>query len=283
MAKVKITGHASGSGVITVTAPNTSTDRTITLPDATATIATTADVAARLPSITDGGNATAITINSAENVGIGVVPEAGWDGSHTALQIGDRGALVDDAGGLTVLANAHYNSGWKYSVTDEATSYTAKDGKHTFFTAPSGTADTAISWTTAMTIDNSGRVIQHKKMYSIYASYGGSTGDLVGGTLVDAEGISFNTTTGKWTAPIAGLYQLGGAFYTNGDTTMEVYVKKNGTATAFLNNLTSNRNSFGYSVSTIMYLAANDTVGFSTLKGTIRTGSSDWRWIYRIG
>ena len=42
MAKVKITGHASGSGVITVTAPNTSTDRTITLPDATATIATTA-------------------------------------------------------------------------------------------------------------------------------------------------------------------------------------------------------------------------------------------------
>ena len=46
MAKVKITGHASGSGVITVTAPNTSTDRVITLPDATATIATTADVTA---------------------------------------------------------------------------------------------------------------------------------------------------------------------------------------------------------------------------------------------
>tara|TARA_R100000544_G_C2208333_1_gene50533 strand:- start:136 stop:888 length:753 start_codon:yes stop_codon:yes gene_type:complete len=38
MAKVKITGHASGSGVITVTAPNTSTDRTITLPDADVTL-----------------------------------------------------------------------------------------------------------------------------------------------------------------------------------------------------------------------------------------------------
>ena len=38
MAKVKIQGHASGSGVITVTAPNTSTDRTITLPDSTGTI-----------------------------------------------------------------------------------------------------------------------------------------------------------------------------------------------------------------------------------------------------
>ena len=38
MAKVKITGHASGTGVITVTAPNTSTDRTITLPDGTGTL-----------------------------------------------------------------------------------------------------------------------------------------------------------------------------------------------------------------------------------------------------
>jgi len=38
MAKVKITGHASGTGVLTVTAPNTSTDRTITLPDTTGTL-----------------------------------------------------------------------------------------------------------------------------------------------------------------------------------------------------------------------------------------------------
>jgi len=41
MAKVKIQGHASGTGVLTVTAPNTSTDRTITLPDATGTLLTT--------------------------------------------------------------------------------------------------------------------------------------------------------------------------------------------------------------------------------------------------
>jgi len=38
MAKVKIQGHASGTGILTVTAPNTSTDRTITLPDATGTL-----------------------------------------------------------------------------------------------------------------------------------------------------------------------------------------------------------------------------------------------------
>ena len=38
MSKVKIQGHASGTGVLTVTAPNTSTDRTITLPDGTGTL-----------------------------------------------------------------------------------------------------------------------------------------------------------------------------------------------------------------------------------------------------
>ena len=38
MSKVKIQGNASGTGVLTVTAPNTSTDRTITLPDTTGTL-----------------------------------------------------------------------------------------------------------------------------------------------------------------------------------------------------------------------------------------------------
>jgi hypothetical protein len=38
MSKIKLTGHASGTGVLTVTAPNTSTDRTITLPDTTGTL-----------------------------------------------------------------------------------------------------------------------------------------------------------------------------------------------------------------------------------------------------
>jgi len=41
MAKVKIQGSASGTGILSVTAPNTSTDRTITLPDATGTLLTT--------------------------------------------------------------------------------------------------------------------------------------------------------------------------------------------------------------------------------------------------
>jgi hypothetical protein len=55
MAKIKLTGHASGTGIITLTAPNTSTDRTITLPDATGTLLT-ADG--------DGSSLTGIALNS---------------------------------------------------------------------------------------------------------------------------------------------------------------------------------------------------------------------------
>jgi len=67
MAKVKIQGHASGTGVITVTAPNTSTDRTITLPDGTGTLALTTGDDDKLPLA--GGTMTGVLINKAPSSG----------------------------------------------------------------------------------------------------------------------------------------------------------------------------------------------------------------------
>ena len=49
MAEVKIQGHASGTGILTVTAPNSNTDRTITLPDGTGTLAFTTGDDDKLP------------------------------------------------------------------------------------------------------------------------------------------------------------------------------------------------------------------------------------------
>jgi len=68
MAKVKIQGNASGTGVITLIAPNTNTDRTVTLPDESITLGGGVD------GIVSTADATAITINSSEQVGIGVTP-----------------------------------------------------------------------------------------------------------------------------------------------------------------------------------------------------------------
>ena len=155
MAKVKITGHASGSGVITVTAPNTSTDRTITLPDGDVTLG------AATPSITDNGNANAITIDSAENVGIGVTPEA-WHNDYRNLAVGGTGALwsqkaVGTGKAMGVGQNVYYDGSNKYITTDEASRYYQANGVHTFEVAASGSADAAITWTTALDIKNDGR------------------------------------------------------------------------------------------------------------------------------
>jgi len=102
MAKVKIQGNASGTGVLTVTAPNTSTDRTVTLPDATGTLTFT-------PSITDNGNATAITIDSSERVMIYPVTSATSAGY---LQTGSRSSYygwVDRAQNATGSNAAFFN------------------------------------------------------------------------------------------------------------------------------------------------------------------------------
>ena len=78
MAKVKITGHASGSGVITVTAPNTSTDRTITLPDSTDTLIGTATTDALTTRVNGAGGRKNMIINGAMNVAQRGASQAGY-------------------------------------------------------------------------------------------------------------------------------------------------------------------------------------------------------------
>ena len=51
MAKVKIQGNAAGTGVLTILSPDSDTDRTITLPDATGTLLTSDGSASSLTAI----------------------------------------------------------------------------------------------------------------------------------------------------------------------------------------------------------------------------------------
>jgi hypothetical protein len=79
MSKIKIVGHASGSGVLTIAAPNTNTDRTITIPDVTGTLL---DSGSDLPAANLTGTIASGRL-SASNLGSGTVPTARL-GSGTA-------------------------------------------------------------------------------------------------------------------------------------------------------------------------------------------------------
>ena len=95
------------------------------------------------------------------NIGIGVNPEA-WESSRAVIQLGTASGgtaafySTHDAVGMG--ENFYNNSGDKYINTSEATQYYQTDGSHVWKVAASGSADAAITWATAMTIENDGDV-----------------------------------------------------------------------------------------------------------------------------
>jgi hypothetical protein len=103
---------------------------------------------------TEGG-VESMRIDSAGNLGLGVTPSA-W-GVSGILQLG-RTALSGGANavGSSLSWNAYYDTSWKYYDSLQASQYSQANGVHSWFTAPSGTAGNAITFTQAMTLDASG-------------------------------------------------------------------------------------------------------------------------------
>ena len=110
-----------------------------------------------------GGGGSGVLIDSSGNLGLGVTPSA-WKSGAKAFQLGNTGyaSLNEQANGSTSLNFNCYESAantWTYYVTGVApTRYTQLSGAHAWFTAPSGTAGNAISFTQAMTLDASGNL-----------------------------------------------------------------------------------------------------------------------------
>jgi hypothetical protein len=93
------------------------------------------------------------------NLGLGVTPSA-WTSGYTVAQIGSQGSLsAFTDGSLRLGSNWRDSSGIKYLANGFATIYRQELGAHTWFTAPSGTAGNAISFTQAMTLDASGNLL----------------------------------------------------------------------------------------------------------------------------
>jgi len=111
------------------------------------------------------GNGNLVT-NARGNVGVGVTPSAGWSGGFFGFQIGQTGAFASKAFSASntqtfIGNNVYYNSAagaYQYIATGSAAArYALNQATHIWQVAATvGTANTAISFTDAMTLSAAG-------------------------------------------------------------------------------------------------------------------------------
>jgi hypothetical protein len=101
-----------------------------------------------------------LRIDSSGNLGLGVTPSA-WGSTWKAIQVGMGGSIfarTADQNRIGITANAFFDTAFKYIGTGQATLYDQDDGGHFWYTAPSGTAGNAITFTEAMRLTAAGNL-----------------------------------------------------------------------------------------------------------------------------
>jgi hypothetical protein len=121
-----------------------------------------ADTSGVLQLQTNGGT-TAVTIDTNQNVGVGVTPSANWNSAVKAVQV-NGSALACNNGTTGLLSGLTWDSSYnyKYSINNVAGAIvfnTTGGGGWAFLNAPSGTAGNTATVTQAMTLDASGNLL----------------------------------------------------------------------------------------------------------------------------
>ena len=128
------------------------------------------------------------------NLGVGVTPNT-WYTTFKAIQFGANGSSIfgrseNNTAGMA--SNAYINAAgaWTYINTNYASYYQQLNGQHQWYIAPSGTANSATTFTTAMTLDNSGNVGINATPSSWYSNrtaiqFGNSVGTVVANNQLD--------------------------------------------------------------------------------------------------
>ena len=97
MSIVKVSGNASGTGTLTIAAPNTNSDFTLTLPTATGTVLSNADIATQANQETATSTATLVTPGrqqfhpSATKFWVNATNSGGINASYNVASITDGG------------------------------------------------------------------------------------------------------------------------------------------------------------------------------------------------
>jgi hypothetical protein len=108
--------------------------------------------------------ATYLSLDSSGNLGLGGITPNAWTNSASVIQgygwsISTNGT---NSNSVDFTSNAYRSGGttsFRYEGSSTATNYKQSIGEHQWFTAPSGTAGNAITFTQAMTLDASGNLL----------------------------------------------------------------------------------------------------------------------------
>ena len=116
----------------------------------------------RSTGIDDNANALAMTIDSAENIGIGTTPES-WHSNWTAIDFGNRGAIgqYKTDGDTQLMFNTYHDGAWKIKETGQAGRYViggVTDLYHIWYTGSNANTDAATTMTERMRIDAAGNL-----------------------------------------------------------------------------------------------------------------------------
>jgi len=172
-------------------------------------------------------------------------------------------------------ANYYYDgSGYKYDTSsNHATDYYQANGTHNFLVAPSGTADTAITWTTAMTIDNSGRVTTPNQPYFVGTLSGGyhAANSIVPISTTNYTGIVNNGT--RLTVPTSGVYFIHAAQLVDPNTSGYAYftIAINGVNKYHSHSNFTTENNKDYYATLVYPMSVNDYVEIKYMGTDINT------------
>jgi hypothetical protein len=98
-------------------------------------------------------------LDASGNLGLGVTPSA-WANGVKAMEVLSNGNAIVSGAATQIIstANAYFDGAWKYGTTGVASYYQQINAVHSWHNAISGSANAAITFTQAMTLDASGNL-----------------------------------------------------------------------------------------------------------------------------
>jgi hypothetical protein len=227
------------------------------------------------------------------NVGVGVTPSS-WASPAKGLQVGSTASLGEWNNGSSIVSllgsNSYFNSGYKYSTTNTAAMIRLINGAIDIRVAPSGSADSAITFTTGLEVLADGKArAKNGLLFGTDTAAANALDDYEEGTWTPAFGrnggtqptVTYGEQVGSYTK-VGNMVFLTGDMYIsaisipdNGNLTITGMPFTKGSGHNPTGSFTFTGFNFSKARSQIVWL---DGTKLGFLGQTASTGAGSWNW-----